>query len=100
MSLANANSGPIVSGPSKFDLAIALFDRKNGARGVEFHVNAPTIRVFKVVIQMIEIEHDSGESWNIYGYTTGEGAAKYAHSRKVRIYFRTDSRQGSFAFVS
>jgi hypothetical protein len=82
----------IKSGPSKWDLMLALFDNNVLAnpRTVEFEFvenHAPE----KVIVMSVEREDHSGDSWNITGFIPASGV----HSqRNVRGYYSTQTRRG------
>jgi len=80
----------ITNGPSKFDLSVALFDRKEPARTVEFALLAYERVTFQVMIDGVKAEDGSGESWLITG-KIWENPTKY---HQCSGYFRTDKRTG------
>jgi len=98
---------PVVSGPSKWDLSLALFDRSSSsARKVLFGMKFnDRVADHEVQVNSVEAEDGSGESWNITGYATliaGEGPLRGSVPRRPRhvsIYFRTDNRKGSITFL-
>ena len=104
--MASTQQYPITSDPSKFDLSVALFDRKPQARSVIFHANCPLGVEIEVTITSIQAEDSSDESWNIEGYvsraTLEKGIREYPLSiekgQRTFIYFRTDRRQGCIRF--
>lgn len=82
------------NGPSKFDVMLALFDRKNPSpRSVQFSLEDDPSEKVNVVITGISIEDGSGESWLFTGFL------KYAEARKIKGWFRTDRRVGHFEYV-
>jgi hypothetical protein len=80
----------ITNGPSKFDLSVALFDRKRPLRTVEFALQGYERGMFKVGIESVKAEDGSGESWFITGIIW-ENPTKYY---RFKGYFRTDNRRG------
>ncbi len=90
----------IKTGPSKFELLLALFDsRQVNTRKVEFRTDADTL--YDAVITSVEREDGSGESWNIRGYLSEKkpGAKIPSPSTNFEGYFRTDTRKGSLKFA-
>lgn len=81
------SSTPIAYGPSKFDLMQNLFVRKSQRQPVTFHLTEGAI--ITALINSIEREDDSGESWNITGYV--------GNNKKWTAYYRTDKRTGLYA---
>lgn len=114
--MASTNTRTVVAGPAKFDLMLALFDRKmvNG-RKVVFGVtnsspgkqDAAVDLEYDVSVTSVEAENGGGESWNIQGYATirpkdGEwkdSSPVPSPHRRVLIYFRTDKRKGHIKFL-
>ncbi len=104
--MASTQAYPINSGPSKFDLSVALFDRKPQARSVTFHTNCPLATEVEVNITSIQAKDSSDESWNIEGYvsraTLEKGIREYPlpieKGQRTFIYFTTDRRQGFIRF--
>ena len=101
---------PITNGPSKWDLSVALFDRKlvNG-RKVRFAVaTTPEVQV-EVLVSSVQAEDGSGESWNIEGYATElkcfpkggtwKDTTVPPPPHRVFICFRTDRRTGYIKFL-
>lgn len=99
---------PIVDGPSKAMLSMALFYaeelsmpelefvfRREGGVGEEsfrWTVDHETGKVYEDFrILSVEREDGSGESFNI--------RARHNSHGKVKIYFRTDSREGTIEFL-
>lgn len=99
---------PVTSGPSKWDLSLALFDRKDSQpRQVQFHANCNLSCIVTVTITGVQAEDGSGESWNIEGRATKIIRQKgvldsfpLPKAGRVSIHFRTDSRQGRIRFLS
>jgi hypothetical protein len=77
---------PIIDGPSKMDLMLALFDGHMGRRTVVFHVQSRTEPV-EVIINEVGQEDGSCESWLFKGWTKKDHNA-------VKGWFRTDRRAG------
>lgn len=100
----------IIVGPSKFALSTAFFDRLNGhRRPVEFTVamKAKEGLPFQVsiVINMIQWEDGSGESWSFRGYVT-EVNCRWLHTRHPQHpqnaafgWFRTDKRNHGWLVI-
>ncbi len=95
MALLNAK---IIDGPSKFDLLLALFDRKSvNTRQVTFATeNGRDLgQTLSATINSVEAEDGSGESWNLKGYFVsrlrGTIPAPPVH---FQMYFHTGRRQG------
>lgn len=96
----------ITSGPSKFTLMLALFDRKPAnARDVEFTLSGeggPAVTAC-VVVTRIEVQDGSGESWIFKGYVRRMlPELKKAVSpapRHVEGQYRTDTRKGWIKLV-
>lgn len=95
-------SSLIITGPSKFDLAFALFKGET----VQFTVAIDGETKFDVVISSVQREDGSNESWNIEGTATehcrrGVGPPENGKFKdgRVFIYFRTDRRTGNFRFA-
>lgn len=90
----------ITQGPSKFDLSIALFDRKPvNTRSVELTLGDG--RVVQLVINGVEVEDGSGESWIFKGYLRRihprpghEPSTVPAPPSNCFGYYRTDTRRG------
>jgi hypothetical protein len=82
-------------GPSKFDLMLALFDRKpsQNLRTVQFSLEESSIKTITVVIHSVSIEDGSGECWLF------TGLEKTQDYRRIKGYFRTDRREGHFEYV-
>lgn len=88
----------ITSGPSKFDLMLALFDSgPDRVRSVVFEswVNRAKTS-YSVHLNSVEREDGSGESWNFKGTCRTPGAP---HSHQVEGYFSTRIRTGTLKFV-
>jgi len=100
--MADTTQHPVVGGPTKWDLSVALFDRKSvNCRKVVFRVNCPTIAEFSIVVDSVQAEDGSGESWNIEGTATRKTTNHLPQPpRRVFIYFRTDTRKGHIRFLS
>lgn len=94
----------VTAGPSKDGLKAALFDRKM------VNTQKPTFTLedgtsHEVTVTSVEAEDGSGESWNIKGYAVLKprmrirGSLPMPH-RKVKIWFRTDHRHGTWLFLN
>lgn len=98
----------IVSGPSKWDLMMALFDRKDGnCRKVQFCVNTPFPIKIEVQVDSVQALNALGEFWNIEGISTKvEDHTDLRRNNRfmprsplrVFIYFMTDIRNGHIRF--
>jgi len=90
-------STKVVGGPGKFDLMVAFFDGDcRNRRNVTFvtGISGKVTRTFgPVVINSMEREDGSGESWNISGYEMNT-------NKKFKMLFSTKTRQGSYEYVS
>lgn len=90
----------ISNGPCKFELMMALFDRKSvNTRDVEFKLGAnDSTIVAHVVITGVEIEDGSGEKWIFKGYVRNVAPTSEQSvpppSRQCFGFYRTDSRRG------
>jgi hypothetical protein len=95
---AQAQMIHLSKGPSKFDLMLALFDRKSvNTRKVEFQTGAN--KSYTASISMVRAEDGSGDSWIIEGH-----AAESVISQKrfpipnpgfeFSGYFNTATRKG------
>lgn len=97
--MATQREFPITSGPSKFDLMISLFHSGNHQRpGVYFQLDNPGVSGAEVyvMIDQIQREDGSGESWNISGTLLSfspKGELKF------KAYFSTKSRTGRIKFI-
>ena len=87
-----ANGVDIVNGPSKMDLMLALFD--DGGVGhrrvIIFTIDGRERegeRSIKVVVNAVEREDGSGESWNFKGYFSGSNVP-------FEGYYSTKRRKG------
>jgi hypothetical protein len=90
------NENKIVNGPSKFDLCFAFFSMGNPGerRPIDLTVNHPEISTpvkVKVIVNSLEWEDGSGESWNFTGYAFH---SPYFQDKVVRGYFNTRKRKG------
>jgi hypothetical protein len=91
----------IIKGPSKFDLMVALFDRR-GNNGNPHVVTFTTEwnTVISVTITGMSLEDGSGESWLFEGYATEKRHLTDTKSEKVsgRVsgWFNTERRTGTF----
>ncbi len=86
----------ITDGPSKWDLALALFDRSMvNSRRATFTWGGTK---HSVRVHSVEAEDGSGESWNIKGNAwpcvLNNKTTCPPPSQSVMIYFRTDKRKG------
>ncbi|MGH7175334.1 MAG: hypothetical protein ACREGR_03180 [Minisyncoccia bacterium] len=89
----------IANGPSKFDLMLALFDRKVvNTRHVEFKMEGEGKIAAHVVIFEVRVEDGSGESWLFKGRVRGMEPDSHVGvppvSRGVHGWYRTDTRKG------
>ncbi|MCC2631751.1 MAG: hypothetical protein K0S20_450 [Patescibacteria group bacterium] len=99
----------IVSGPSKFDLMLALFHSTySHSHYVEFEVALPSgcsPSKWEVRVQSIEREDGSGDSWNIVVdiisiTSTGvkmPSASLHKDYRSYKGYYSTKNRSGNFS---
>jgi hypothetical protein len=86
---------PITDGPSKFDLMVALFDRKPRSRVLTFETGGG--QKVEVTIVSVQIEDGSGESWNIQVSIQSANCRMSSGIKWIpicRMYFRTDKRKG------
>lgn len=84
----------IVSGPSKFDLQNALFNRRPGfAQPVEFRTECG--RAFKMFVGRVEVLNNNGDTWRIWGAVTqlNGSPVRLESPTKIALY-KTDTRQG------
>ena len=93
----------ITYGPSKFDLMLALFDRKSvNTRSIEFRLEGESNYPLSFVVNGVEVESGSGESWIFKGYLRPEaqfpGSVPPPPSTAFG-YYRTDKRTGWIEFV-
>jgi len=100
------NKLKIVSGPSKWDLILALFEGKK----VEFTVKGkyPMMSMFRIQLNSVEAEDGFRESWNITGGIVGmiflwsrepnPDSIEEISWRNCRIYFHTKHRTGSIQY--
>ena len=97
--MSQANPHTIVSGPSKWDLSISLFEGNPKHRHtVEFRIRSMDRLLemnHRVAVILVEQEDGSGESFNFQGYTYGEGVARY----RVEGCYNTQTRKGTFSFI-
>lgn len=94
----------ITQGPSKFELMMALFDRKVvNTRGVEFKLKGENNISAHVIINGVEVEDGSGESWIFKGYVKGMSPALQSGDRSTPStcygWYRTDTRKGWIELV-
>lgn len=83
----------IKNGPSKFDLAVALFQRP--ADGEQHYVVIFQLedgRKLQAILQAVSAESGSRESWLIDGWFKDSGGKKFTG------YFETRSRKGYLKF--
>ena len=78
----------ITAGPNKFELMLALFDNTSTEeRTVRFGVAQGRLKSrLTVLVNAVEREDGSSESWNIEGT---------CHGKPVKIYFSTKTRTGT-----
>lgn len=90
----------IEAGPSKWDLAAALFEHtREHPRLIEFTLidrGTPDKEYVKLALNSIEREDGSGESWNLVGYYIGKGQL----AGFCKIYFHTNRRSGTLTFLA
>ncbi len=94
----------IAQGPSKFDLMLALFDRKSiNTRAVEFKLAGEGNISAHVVLNGVEVESGCGESWIFKGYVRGASPSLErtvpAPPSNCLGYYRTDTRKGWIELV-
>lgn len=90
----NKLSFDVISGPSKFDLMLSLFDgNKEPRRTVEFQLEGARGPI-TVAITMVQQEDGSGESWNVEGWITS-----YRRNFAIKAYYSSNSRKGYLTFV-
>lgn len=97
--MASMKNVTLFSGPGKMDLMLALFDRPNGERLVEFTIEAGEKKsVFATQINSVSREDGSAESWLFEGWasvTEHDGNAKTIKgTAEVSGYWNTRSRRG------
>jgi hypothetical protein len=82
----------ITNGPSKFDLMQALFVRQPTRPVFELSLTVGPVGLTKVkcMVNSVESEDGSGESWNIEGYVG---------DKKFTAFYRTDKRTGMYRTV-
>ena len=96
----------ISQGPSKFELMMALFDRKSvNTRDVEFRLGANDSALSAhVVITGVEIEDGSGEKWIFKGYVRRVSPHPETSipppPSNCRGFYRTDARKGWIELVA
>jgi len=91
------HNNKILNGPSKWSLSVAFFDLVNGKRRpVTFTVSGPDFNAdeqeFEVVINSIQWEDGSGESWIFSGHALIHG------QNRVSGWFETTTRKGWLVF--
>lgn len=88
---------PISGAITKWDIAAALFEKKQG-RCVYVTVNKENAEVvYRLRVVSVECEDNTGESWSIRGYATlKEGLGM--HEAPVLVRFRTDTQKGDIMF--
>lgn len=87
----------IVNGPSKWDMMLALFDNTAASpRHIIFEIGAvgPSFRDAKIVVNSIEREDGSGESWSFRGYAH-KADGSLPTQCNVSGYYSTRTRKGS-----
>lgn len=82
---------------SKWDLAAALFEKKQG-RYVYVTVKRENAEVvYRLRVVSVESKDTTGELWSIKGYATlKEGMGM--HEEFILMRFRTDEQKGSISF--
>ncbi len=94
----------VTSGPSKWDLSLALFDRKP-IRDVEFQANCPVGTKMDIEVTSVQAEDTTGESWNVEGILqrawrevrpSNNDLFFPTQGLRVFIYYRTDRRGGEY----
>lgn len=97
-------SATITAGPSKFDLMLALFDRKRiNTRDVEFRLGGAGNISALVVIDAVEVQDASGDYWSYKGYVR----RMLPHQKdgvpppplRVEGSYHTGTRQGSIRSI-
>ncbi len=83
----------ITEGPSKFDLMTSLFDGKT----VEFTQKTDKNIVFKVkaIIQSVEAEDGSLNSWNLKIFVLPDSNANIPKSKSFLAYYNSRTRKGT-----
>ena len=96
----------IKKGPSKYTLSVCFFDKVNGQRRpMQFEITGPGYEKsgiqIMVVINQIQWEDGSGDSWYFEGYSEIDvlGNPKPTHT-KVKGWFRTTDRGGQMGIVA
>lgn len=96
--MASLLNAKIIDGPSKFDLMLALFDRKSvNTRQVTFATeNGRDLgQTLNAVINSVGVEDGSGESWILEGYFMSRlRGTMPPPPRHFKMYFHTGRRQG------
>jgi len=92
----------IIGGPSKADLMMAFFFKESNGdrRSVVFRLSFPPVtsnrirflEELDVIVDDLQWEDGSGESWNWKGHVCGSG--QKVLSPEVESYFSTRTRQG------
>lgn len=84
----------VLAGPNKFDLMVSLFDGKYDARRtVQFKIEGANTPI-TLLIEAVEREDGSGESWNIDGKMVAP-----SRTFAVRGCYSTKTREGSIKFI-
>lgn len=87
----------ITKGPSKYDLSLGLFDRKQvNMRSLQFTTSEDL--VFDVVVTGVDASEDTGEAWRITGRTRSRERVP-GPPHRVFIVYSTESRTGSIKFL-
>lgn len=84
----------LTGGPSKFDLMTALFVMKPNRTCVQFKTKLG--QLINALIDGVDIEDGSGESWCIRGHGS---FTTHATNRRFEGYFNTQTRTGYLKFV-
>lgn len=83
----------ILSGPSKMDLMLSLFEGKTIELEVQPEHNRPKHKL-KGKFHLVELEDGSHESWNIKFY----GGSSYTDTQTFVGYYSTRTRKGQIKF--
>jgi len=102
-----SGSHPIIDGPSKWELSLALFDRSTHTRRVHISANIPHSVWFDLGVESVQAKDNSGDSWNIEGElgvaVRKKGVPVTAPTpdpfSRVFIQYNTRSRQGTVRFL-
>lgn len=86
----------IISGPPKFDLQNALFNRRRGfVQPIEFKTECG--KTFKMCVGQVQVLNDDGDTWRIWGAMTQVNGSPVTLQNPTQIaFYKTDTRQGDF----